>query len=332
MEDREWMYTGRVGRDDVTPEWIRKADAFVDRAFGEAAKGPSLVPCSCNKCASRKRKTKKAMLEHIWKNGFTPNYTRWIFHGEAHRTREVVVRQHVKDYDVDDGVADMLNDYHEAQFAGGRMEDEQELTAKAFHDMFDAAQKPFHGQTKVSQLDAIRRVMAFKSQYNMSRDTFDGLFIVIGSLLSEDHVLPKNMYEAQKLLRALKMTYKQIHACPKGYVLFTKEYAEAKYYLKCKSSRFMEVDSGDGQKRQLDIPVTILRHLPFIARIQLLYMIEEYVKHITWHKNGKRYNPDKMVRASDGEAWKHFDAIYREKAKESRNVRVRPQMGSIPME
>jgi hypothetical protein len=39
---------------------------------------------------------------------------------------------------------------------------------------------------------------------------------------------------------------------------------------------------------------------------------------MTWHKNGKRYNPDKMVHASDGEAWKHFDAIHREKAEEAR--------------
>jgi hypothetical protein len=44
----------------------------------------------------------------------------------------------------------------------------------------------------------------------MSRDTFDGLLMVIGSLLPDDHVLPKSMYEAQKLLRALKMTYEQI--------------------------------------------------------------------------------------------------------------------------
>jgi hypothetical protein len=62
MEDREWMYTGRVRRNDVTPEWIRKTDAFVERAFGEAAKGASLVPCPCNKCDNRKRKTKKAMV------------------------------------------------------------------------------------------------------------------------------------------------------------------------------------------------------------------------------------------------------------------------------
>jgi hypothetical protein len=286
MEDGEWMYMGRVERNDVTPEWIRETDDFVERAYDEAAKGASLVPCPCSKCANQKRKS-KCMVEHIWKNGFTPGYTRWIFHGEAHRTREEVLRQRVEHYDADAGVVDMLNDYHEAQYAGGCTDDESEPTTKAFYDIFYAAQKPLHGQTKVSQLDAIGCVMAFKSQYSMSRDTFDGLLTVIGSLVPEDHVLPKSMDEAQKLLHALKMTYEKIHACPKGCVVFRKEYMAAKYCPKCKSSRFMEVDSGDGQKRQLDIPVTILRHLLFIPRIQRLYMTEESAKQITWHKNGK---------------------------------------------
>jgi hypothetical protein len=43
---------------------------------------------------------------------------------------------------------------------------------------------------------------------------------------------------------------------------------------------------------------------------------------MTLHKNGKRYNPVKMVHTSDGEAWKHFDVIHREKVEEARNVRV----------
>jgi hypothetical protein len=72
MEDREWMYIGCVGRNDVTPEWIRKTNDFVEQAYGEPAKGASLVPYPCNKCASRKRNSKKSMVEHIWKNGFTP--------------------------------------------------------------------------------------------------------------------------------------------------------------------------------------------------------------------------------------------------------------------
>jgi hypothetical protein len=38
--------------------------------------------------------------------------------------------------------------------------------------------------------------MASKSQYSLSREAFDGLSTDIGSWLTEDHVLPKSMYEA----------------------------------------------------------------------------------------------------------------------------------------
>ena len=189
------MYTGRASQGQVTNEWINKTDAFLEQAFGVAAKGASKICCPCSKCVNRKRQTKKVMGEHLWKNGFMEDYTRWVYHGEADRMREEVVRPRVEDYDADVGVADMLNDYHKAQFAEGRME-ETEATAKAFYDMFVAAQKPLHGQTKVSQLDAIGCIMALKSQYSLSRDAFDGMLTVIDSLLLEGHLLPKSMHES----------------------------------------------------------------------------------------------------------------------------------------
>ena len=43
---------------------------------------------------------------------------------------------------------------------------------------------------------------------------------------------------------------------------------------------------------------------------------------MTWHKNGIRYNPDKMVHPADGEAWKSFNRKHRDKDLEARNVRV----------
>jgi len=61
MEDREWMYTGRASQGQVTNEWIDKTDAFLERAFGVAAKGASKICCPCSKCANRKRQTKKVM-------------------------------------------------------------------------------------------------------------------------------------------------------------------------------------------------------------------------------------------------------------------------------
>jgi hypothetical protein len=120
--------------------------------------------------------------------------------------------------------------------------------------------------------------MGFKSECSMSREHFDSMLTVIGSLLPNGHILPKSMYESQKLLRALKMPYDQIHVCSKGCVLFRKEHKDANYCPKCKSSRYLEVDSGDGHKRQHTIPMKILWYLPFVPRIQRLYMTEESTK------------------------------------------------------
>ena len=106
-----------------------------------------------------------------------------ICHGVAHHAREKALRQRVEDYDADGGVEDMLNDYHEAHFGEGCGEEEPEPSAKAYYDMLSAAQKPLHGQTKVSQLDGIGRLMALKSQLGISRDVFDAMLTVFGSML-----------------------------------------------------------------------------------------------------------------------------------------------------
>jgi hypothetical protein len=48
--------------------------------------------------------------------------------------------------------------------------------------------------------------MGFKSECNMSQEHFDGMLTVIGNLLLDGHILPKSMYELEKLC-ALKMSY-----------------------------------------------------------------------------------------------------------------------------
>jgi hypothetical protein len=82
------------------------------------------------------------------------------------------------------------------------------------------------------------------------------------------------------------MPYDKIHVCPKGCVLSRKEHADAKYCPKCKSSKYVEVDSGDGQKRQLKIPMRVLRHLPFLLRLQQIFTIEESAVRSKWLERG----------------------------------------------
>jgi hypothetical protein len=106
-----------------------------------------------------------------------------------------VVRPRLNAFDGDVGVAKWMDDFHEAWFSE-EFEDEPEETAKAYYDMLSSAQKPLHEKTTVSQLDAIGRLMALKSQCGMSQDNFDSLLAVVASLLPEGHVLSKNLYES----------------------------------------------------------------------------------------------------------------------------------------
>jgi len=322
MEDREWMYMSWRGKRDYDMLFVVKVEEFLEHAFGESAEGHSQVYCPCSRCDNKRRKDRFNMGQHIVNLGFTPGYHRWIHHGEAHRIREEVVRPRLEAFDDEAGVPDMMDDYHQAQFADCREKEEMEAASNAFYNMLKSAQRPLHDRTNVSQLDAVGRVMGLKAELNLSREGFDKMLAVWSGLLPEGYIMPKNLYESEKVLLALKMPYDKIHVCPKGCVLFRKEYADAKYCPKCLSSRYVEVDSGNGQKKQLTIPMRVLRHLPFLARLQRLFMMPESAKQMTWHKNGTRYNPGKTIHPSNAEAWKHFDSWHPDKAVEARNVRV----------
>jgi hypothetical protein len=93
---------------------------------------------------------KDTIGKHLVKNGFMPHYTCWVHHGEAHHMRKEVVRQRVEAYDAEAGVADMLDDAHQAQFAEGCEMVEMEESTEAFYAMLDSAQKPLHARTTVS--------------------------------------------------------------------------------------------------------------------------------------------------------------------------------------
>jgi len=135
MDNHDWMYTGHA---EMTPEWMCNTSAFLDHAFGRLLKGRVGCRVPVANVTTGKEKNRKKVGEDLCKFGFTPNYTCWIFHGEADRMREEVVRQRLEDFYGDAGVPDMMDDFHEAQFGEG-MEEEPEETAKAFYDMMSSA-------------------------------------------------------------------------------------------------------------------------------------------------------------------------------------------------
>lgn len=323
-EDRSWMYNGRRKRNQVSADWILKTTDFLDRAFSRDTSGDGVM-CPCNYCNNTRPQTRDTMRKHLFKHGFRPEYTVWVYHGESDSdpTRDDVLRQRTFDEDGDAEVHrmdDMVDDVRDAHISVE--EEEPEPIARAFYEMLTASNQPLHAHTEVSQLDAITRLLAVKSQFSISIAGFDALLNVFGALLPQGHKLPLNLYEAKKFLSALNMPYEKIDVCPKYCMLFRKENSEKTHCDKCGESRYMEVQNSYGEKKQLNFPMKVLRYLPFIPRLQRLYMSEPQAKQITWHKYGHRYHPNKIVHPADAEAWKQFDPDFSEFASDARNVRI----------
>ena len=86
MNNRDWMYDGRISQWKYTEEWGEKTKQFVDRAFDIPSR-PRTVWCPCSKCANEKTQDKQTMSLHLLKSGFKPSYKTWTFHGEKAKKR-----------------------------------------------------------------------------------------------------------------------------------------------------------------------------------------------------------------------------------------------------
>ena len=70
MDNRDWMYDGRISPWNYTDEWLEKTEQFVNSAFDIRSK-PKTVFCPCSKCDNEKPQDKETLSSHLLKFGFT---------------------------------------------------------------------------------------------------------------------------------------------------------------------------------------------------------------------------------------------------------------------
>lgn len=90
----------------------------------------------------------------------------------------------------------------------------------------------------------------------------------------------------------------------------------------CNENRYVAIEEEHKGRKRKPVPRKVMRYLPFIPRLQRMYMEPGTAKHMRFHKDGTRANPNIMVHPSDGEAWKHFDRHNPNFALDARNVRL----------
>jgi hypothetical protein len=95
-------------------------------------------------------------------------------------------------------------------------------------------------------------------------------------VLPKSNKLPKDMYHS----KTLGMDYEKIDVCKNNCMLFMKEHAGEKKYLKCGQSRFVEVVNDEGDKMMTDVAHKQLRYLPLTPRVKQLFLYKKRYAHV----------------------------------------------------
>jgi hypothetical protein len=83
-----------------------------------------------------------------------------------------------------------------------------------------------YDDTNVIVLQAVTRLIVFKSKYNFSNQCYNDIMkLIIDIIPMKDNML-KDLYQSKKIVSGLRKNYEKIDACEKNYMLFCKEHKD----------------------------------------------------------------------------------------------------------
>jgi hypothetical protein len=263
----------------------------------------------------------------LYKYGFQPKYLYWTNHGEGipridpknvpsssgHMDNDdpFTLLQHM----VEDAFDHRTNDFQSV----GDEDNEEEINEEPpnnddqdFYDLLTTANRP------ESKLSMSVKLMACKTNWNIPQKCLDFIASMLIDVCPSKDLLPKFFYQAEKLVSMLGLKYEKIDCCPNGCMLFYKDNSADRECRFCHEPRYLPRKTGIGNYK--DIPAKRMFYMPITPRLKRLYASVETSAKMRWHHN--RPSSGVLRHPSDGEAWKHFDAMYPDFASEPRNVRL----------
>ncbi|XP_031091107.1 uncharacterized protein LOC115996105 [Ipomoea triloba] len=217
------------------------------------------------------------------------SYTKWIWHGEGgERTstsNTYVDNEANEDDESEDRLNEMFRDVGE-EFTDRSNELDELLTGNGWSDK-----------------------------------SFTALLGLLKDMLPEDNELPKNTYDAKKILCPMGIEYEKIHACPNDCILFRNDYKELHVCPICGASRYKPREHVVGKTSLKGPPAKVLWYLPILPRFKHMFSNPSDAKNLTWHVD-KRISDGKLRRLADSPQWKTFDNAFPEFGYESRNLRL----------
>nr|GEX50151.1 hypothetical protein [Tanacetum cinerariifolium] len=196
-----------------------------------------------------------------------------------------------------------------------------QATRNEFEEFYASANEELYpGCDYVTRLDFMEKFTYFTVKGKLTDSIFNEMLEFFQNVfpISKGYKLPPSYYATKKTFKTIGLGYESIHACEHDCCLFRgKENKDLDFCPVCNTSRW-KYSNTPGKK----VPKKVLRYFLIIPRLQRLYKSSHTAKEMIWHATGKYTEPSKMQHPVDGRAWKKFDTMYSDFAKELRNVRL----------
>jgi hypothetical protein len=262
--ERQIMYDGFSGTGKYSAEWVWITKEFLNLAFvGDCCE----ASCPCSRCENRRILSKYEIYAHLAKKGFMSKYLLWHQHGEV---QPAVANKSDgnDDFDrMDDMVANIGRGYDlESKDPSPEVQN--------FYRLLIASEEKVHDGTV---LQVVTRLMAFKSKYNFSNQCYNDIVKLIIDLIPSKHNIPKDLYQSKNIVSDLIMNYEKIDACKKMHIVLE------------------GVHEGDKRRWTIyhhKVVVKQLHYIPITSRLKWLFLCEETVQQMRWHKKGIRDSED----------------------------------------
>jgi hypothetical protein len=89
------------------------------------------------------------------------------------------------------------------------------LGVQNFYRLLAASEEKVHDGTNVTVLQAVTRLIVFKSKYNFLNYCYNDIMKLIILLIPVKHNMRKDLYLSKKIVSGLRMNYEKIDACKK---------------------------------------------------------------------------------------------------------------------
>ena len=143
-------------------------------------------------------------------------------------------------------------------------------------------------------------MLSNKSKVNQSQSSFDQWASLMSEISPHLEIIPKDFYQAKRLVSKLILNEMKIDCCLNGCILYYKDDAALTHCRFCGKPR-----SKPKKKRNVaskDVPHKRMHYLPLIPRLERLYVSMSSAPYMRWHYENRR-SDGVMTHPSHGEAW-----------------------------